>query len=393
MCGNVFPGDTVAGVLSAFEGPIADWAKLLRARGWKDPLGLGLFLGSNAATELSEAQSKLGQLQKLVKEQQIAIWTANAFPFGGFHEAQVKQGAFLPDWRHPDRLSFTHNVAQIMSSHFAGELLPRTTTQASAKCAPVDGLSISTCPLGYGPAAGGSPATIKNLRAMQEFLRDLERQSGVPIHLALEPEPDGCCERVEQLCKWLGENVLSEVAPIDRRIGVCWDLCHSAVVGESCHEVTSALSNWRVPLVKVQISSALQLSGGLDRASCNQLGHLTKDRYLHQVRGQLKNGSDFAVKDLPDLLDDAQLQAQVESLRVHCHVPVNSQQFAGNLRPTDWVSGLQAAWAYGCRNYELETYTLPILPEEFLGKGGQVSTMVSEMEACAKELAKCSLSA
>ena len=75
-------------------------------------------------------------------------------------------------------------------------------------------------------------------------------------------------DRANRLAAWLRANL-----PDSERLGVCWDLCHSAVVGETAGEALAALEQTGVPLGKVQISSALSLPGRLDADRLARLAH------------------------------------------------------------------------------------------------------------------------
>ncbi len=369
MCGNVFPGDTPGAVFSVLEGPVREWAQRLRAAGHPGPIGFGLYLSASAAGPVARSEEKRGRLARSLSQAGVETWTANAFPFGGFHERRVKERAFLPDWRSRQRLAFSCRVSETL-----GHLLM-----------PGDEASVSTCPLGYGPDARRSPRTVDHLRRMQDGLLSLEERTGVRVVLALEPEPDGAFERVDELAGWLAEQLGEDAAPAERRIGVCWDLCHSAVVGEPVEQTAEVLEQTGVPLGKVQISAALQFEGGLDAVRERRLRRLAEDPYLHQVRGLLRDGRPFAAGDLVRLLDQPAVLEQIESARIHCHVPVHLEDFGDGLRGTSWREGLAAARAAGCRDYELETYTLPVLPESYGGRD-QIGTMVDEMACCARAL-------
>jgi hypothetical protein len=369
MCGNVFPGDTPGEVFSVLEGPVREWAGRLRGAGHPAPVGFGLYLSATAASRVARSPAKRERLVQGLFDAGVETWTANAFPFGGFHDQRVKERAFLPDWRSRQRLAFTCRVSETL----AGLLMPGDTG------------SVSTCPLGYGPDARRTRLTVDHLKRAQDGLLSLEERRGVRVLLALEPEPDGAFERVDELAGWLDEQLGAHVGPAERRVGVCWDLCHSAVVGESPAEVVRALEATGVPLAKVQISAALEFDGGLDEVRQARLAALTADPYLHQVRGRLRDGRPFASGDLARLLDQPAVLEQVESARIHCHVPVHTEDFGDGLRGTDWRAGLQAARAAGCADFELETYTLPVLPEAYTG-GDRIGTMVDEMACCARAL-------
>lgn len=366
LCGNVFRADTRDEVLAALRGPVAAWSGRLRAAGYARPVGYGLYLAAAAAAELARDPAGLELLRRELQQAGVEVWTANAFPYGGFHGARVKERAFEPDWRSPLRLAFTRDVAEILA-----RLMP-----------PGSHGSLSTCPLGYGPAARAAPAAWDNLRRAQDLLEELERRHGVRLVLALEPEPDGAFERIGELCEALAERLHGVPEP-QRRVGVCWDLCHCAVVGESPAQVAAALRGRGAPLGKVQVSSALRLQGPPGSEAWRRLAELAQDPYFHQVRGDAGGGC-FAHPDLPQFLEQA--PAPLGEARIHCHVPLHRAHYGAGLTATDWRAGLQAAWAAGARDFEAETYTLPVLPRDFLEREGLVGTLAAETLAVAAAL-------
>ncbi|MFQ5750179.1 MAG: hypothetical protein ACE5H3_12105, partial [Planctomycetota bacterium] len=137
LCGNVFPSDTQGAVFSALEGPVTDWAQALRARGMGPRPGFGLYLSARAAEEMGASPARRKRLKEALERAGVEVWTANAFPFGGFHDTRVKERAFLPDWRSAERLAYSLQVAGILA--FLME-------PGSQGC-------LSTCPLGFGPDA------------------------------------------------------------------------------------------------------------------------------------------------------------------------------------------------------------------------------------------------
>jgi len=370
LCGNVFPGDALEDVLAALRGPVASWAARVRRSGGARRPGFGLYLGAGAAAQVAREPAAHAELARALDAAGVEVWTANAFPFGGFHGAKVKERAFQPDWTTPERLQFTLDVAAVLAA-----LMPRGARG-----------SLSSCPLGYGPAARAAPAARANLRVAQEALLALERERGVVLVLALEPEPDGGFETVPELAAWLDREVLDAIAATDRRIGVCWDLCHSAVVGERAGEVLASLRKTGVPLGKVQVSAALQVEGEPGPEARSLLEQLSADPWFHQVRGRHRDGRVYAAADLPAYLAEA-TEVRLDGLRVHCHVPVHREAFGGGLVGTPWRPALAAAWRAGVRDFEVETYTLPVLPPSFLEEEGLVGTLAAETNAVLAALA------
>lgn len=375
LCGNVFRGDTPGDAVCALDGPFREVLDRLPHEEGSPPLDFGLYLSAAAAAEVVGDRAGLARMRALLKALGTRVWTANAFPFGGFHAGRVKDAAFLPDWRDPARLQFALDAAAVLV----------------ALMEPGRPGSVSTCPVGYGRDCLEGAAARDHLRRAQEALAELERDTGARLVLALEPEPDGAFETVPPLCEWLADEVLADLPAEDRRVGVCWDLCHSAVVGETPAAVLSALRQTGVPLGKVQVSAALRSDGAPTDEGYAVLGALAEDPYLHQVRGEARDGTPLRWADLPDMLEDAAVRAH--SLRVHCHVPLHRPAFRGGLLGTDWRAGLEAARAAGVTDFEIETYTLPVLPQSFLDEAGVAGTLAAEAQACREALRPAALTA
>lgn len=377
LCGNVFPAESVAAARQVLKQDLSllqqAWDAHAQAT-WKP--GFGLYL---AAAAIDELQSDIALRASFIAEARDCnwpIWTANAFPFGGFHAERVKQQAFLPDWRSTERLAYTMGVAEVLA-----QLMPAGSRG-----------SLSTCPLGYGPAAREDPRSVAHLRALAQHLDQLADSYGVELTLAVEPEPDGGFERIDALAAWWEQHLGHA------RIGVCWDLCHSAVVGESADQVLAALQASGMPVGKVQVSAALRSGPGFGAAARALTQALAEDRYFHQARwtgGEQRR----AWADLPELLAVADweqqlgLDCEAGELRVHCHVPIHSGAQVPGWLPTDWRSMLRAAYAAGIRDFEVETYTLPVLPQALLpgnesgGRSVSLSaTMADELCAAAAEI-------
>lgn len=347
LCGNVFPSESAAEARAVFAGPLLQLAESCDRQPNPRP-GFGLYLAAAAIAELDGDPELRAAFQQQIRQSGWSIWTANAFPFGGFHGKRVKEKAFLPDWRTAERAEFSLAVAT-----FLAELMT-----------PGERGSVSTCPLGYGSAARQDAASLRHLEQVALGLDELAKQTGVDLVLAIEPEPEGGFERAPDLAEWLAQHLAHP------RIGICWDLCHSAVVGESAEEVVQALRATGTPLGKVQVSAALQTSAGFGAAAQALLGLIAEDRYFHQARAFGAQPGAWA--DLPELLALPDWPAKLglaeaaHELRVHCHVPLHRSEFAPGLISTDWRSMLSAALQAGYQDFEVETYTLPVLPEQFL---------------------------
>ncbi len=365
VCGNVLPADTPEQVLAAVSGPFARWAAALRAAAGPPP-ALGLAVSAAAAADLAADPVARERLQAALSAAGVAVWTANAFPFGGFQGDQVGPRAFLPDWTDPARFAFTRDVARLLA-----ELVPPDAAGAQRG-------SLSTCPVGYGPAAVADARARRHLEGAARVLEELAAATGVELVLGLEPEPDGGFERVSDLASFL--------AALDAppgRLGVCLDLCHLAVVGEDPNAAVAALAAHDVPLAKVQVSAALRLAPDAPPATVALLADLAADPWLHQVRAD--DGG--AWPDLAPYL--AERSEPSAAARIHAHVPLHVPAPAPGLAATDWRGGLAAVLAaveaagLPAPDLEVETYTLTRLSPTLRG-GTLEEVLLAETLACAE---------
>jgi hypothetical protein len=363
LCGNVFPADDAAAVRAALCGPVRDWAGRVRAGGGPACPGFGLYLTASAAAELRGSATALDGLAAALAVAGVECWTANAFPVGGFHGVRVKERAFLPDWTTEERARYTEDVAEVLA-----RLAP-----------PGAPLSISTCPLGYGPAARAATAARSQLLRARDACDRLTERRGAPVILALEPEPDGAFERAAELCGWLAELEGDRASPA-RRLGLCWDLCHGAVVGEAASAVRAALDATGTPLGKAQVSSALAHPTRADARALARLAEFAQDPYLHQVRASDRDGVSRAWRDLQEFLEDP-ASADSAELRVHCHVPIHHADFGDGWTGTPWRAEVGALRARGAA-LEVETYTLPVLPAAVRAGLSVPEILAQEFLAC-----------
>jgi hypothetical protein len=374
LCGNVFRvtnAEDVTALMTDGQLPELRQQWLQSGDGGAEDVGFGLYLPAQAAAQLKKSSAVRRRWIKSNLNSGWPIWTANAFPYGGFHAKLVKEKAFLPDWTQPERLQYTCQVADLL----AAQMLAAGGDDLQG--------SLSTCPLGYGPDLATDPIALKHLKLAEAHLAHIADELQVHLVLSLEPEPDGAFERVGDLARWLHNHF-----PQSRHVGVCWDLCHSAVVDEAASEVVEVLQDLQVRCGKVQISAALLLQSA-DADVKALLAKLADDPWFHQVR-QIGGETAVGWPDLPQFLQSsayADLQkpdavATNFQYGIHCHVPVHRNQFLPGLQATAWKSAVDVALAAGIRDFELETYTLPVLPKSFLEQQGVVGTFVAELAAC-----------
>lgn len=331
-----------------------------------EPFGIGLWLSDQASRELSDAKA-LEAFREFLDRHNCYVFSMNAFPFGRFHRARVKEHVFSPDWTRPERLEYTKRCAEILA-----RLLP----------VGVEG-SISTVPCSFKEWI----ETDEQRRAMVDHLADcalalekisLRREKN--IHLGLEPEPMGLLETADELIEFFesqlrprgvrrletehGMSSDEARAVIDSRLGMCYDTCHMALKFEQAGECLARLRAAGILISKFQISSALRCLPS--DAAFEELARFADDVYLHQV---IARGADGALRQWRDIAAALARRNELkcaEELRIHCHVPLDWQP-AGPLQSTaDHIDGLLDALAESndVAHFEVETYTWDVLPAE-----------------------------
>lgn len=227
------------------------------------PFGIGLRLANVASLELRK-QENLEAFQDWLAENNCYVFTMNGFPYGGFHNKVVKDQVHAPDWLHPDRVSYTIRLAQILAV-----LLPEG----------IDG-GISTSPLTYKFWYNSEQhpevferATFNILQVIDQLIL-IKKTTGKLIHIDIEPEPDGLLGEGKEFLQWyvryllplgipylegrygFNEDIAASV--IREHIQICYDICHFAVNYEDHHRMIELLRSQGIKTGKIQISAALK---------------------------------------------------------------------------------------------------------------------------------------
>jgi hypothetical protein len=405
-CTNIHAGDVWSDVLpqlqdqlprvrTALSHAIGPCPPLLKA---DTPLGIGLRLSHNSLSALEDPRA-FDQFQQWLSEKKHYVFTINGFPFGAFHGERVKEDVYKPDWTEAARLDYTCRLATLL-------------------CAigpPDDYGSISTLPGTYKDwmMPGTEQRISENLvRAVAHCVK-LQQETGVTIALALEPEP--CCmletvvETIAFFRQWLfaepsitalmqqtGLDRASADAAMHRHIGVCYDVCHSAVEFENPAHAIARLQSAGIDIVKIQLSSALEIPN-VNEASLRHLARFDEPVYLHQVvekqgdkftrysdlrtavvatrcrlesRSTLDPALHMAIKSglTPAVMPQFEPISEPDTQwRVHFHVPVfieRTEHFSTTQATLAQVLQLQKLSGF-CRHLEVETYTWDVLPESY----------------------------
>ncbi|HEY9072954.1 MAG TPA: metabolite traffic protein EboE [Desulfobaccales bacterium] len=337
------------------------------------PFGLGLRL-SNAESRELLAGDNLAKFQDFLAQNNLYVFTLNGFPYGTLTGQPVKAEIFAPDWRAAPRLDYTLRLVDILA-----RLLP----------AGAEG-GISTVPLSYRAwiAADDSEALAAitdNLVRLTARLMEVEAETGLLIHLDLEPEPDGLLEHSREVVNFYREWLLPRGAPglaraagvspnearrrLLKHLRVCLDTCHLAVVWEEPAAALKALAQDGIQVGKVQITAGLEVAipeNSRPRALlAQQLEPFTRSPYLHQVISREDRGRSQRFPDLWQalaLLDGC----PPGRWRIHYHMPLFVERY-GTLASTGVVTRevlrLLREQKF-CPHLEIETYTWEWLPPD-----------------------------
>lgn len=361
-CTNIHAGETLDEVMAGLR----EHLPAVRARVCPgEPMGVGLRLGATALAALQDP-ARFEALKGFLDDGGFYVFTINGFPYGTFHGATVKEGAYRPDWSDPLRLEYTNALAELFA-----RLLPEGVAG-----------SLSTVPGTFRPWAAGRLDTITaNLVAHVARLVEIERATGKTICLALEPEP--CCllETVDETIAYFEDHLFGAAAraqlaaatglsgialegAMRRHLGVCYDVCHAAVEFEDPAASIAALRARGIRIAKAQLSSALRVPA-LDEASAARLEAFAEPVYLHQVV-ERRNGDLRRFLDLPEALA-ARDTAWGAEWRVHFHVPVFLPEMIGFGTTQSFLAEVLALHASDpvSEHLEVETYTWDVLPEAY----------------------------
>ncbi len=352
-CTNVHPAETPADLVRMIRRHVAP---VHRRAGTSD---VGLRIGAAAAFAFDRDPAALDTFAGVLAAHRLSVFTLNGFPFGDFHAESVKEAVYAPDWSTPERGEYTMALARI----------------AARIAAPEDPFaSISTVPLGLGPGPRTSASHLDRLVDVAVRLESLTSSSGVRVVLALEPEPLCALETADDAVRTFealdarARVLLGASGPsrVRERVGVCFDVCHQAVMGEDPAAAIATLRQAGVPIYKAQLSNALRASAATPEAAA-ALFAFAEPRFLHQTM-RLRDGAPPRL--YPDLADAALAYAAGEirsndELRCHFHVPIHAEAFPplDTTRHDLVVAAAALREDETLRHYEVETYTFDVLPE------------------------------
>jgi sugar phosphate isomerase/epimerase len=362
-CTNVHPANNQAQVMDIVAGPLA------RVRQMRDLPAMtgGLWFSRNTARELLQ-QRNLQRFVEGLKQNAITLLTLNGFPAIDFHAPRIKETVYRPDWADAARLEYTLDLAQILCT-----LLQPGTGEGT----------ISTVPLGFAPDWNRhrQAQALLALCRVAEGLHRIHQESGRRIRLCLEMEPGCALQDTDSLIAFFTRDLAEcarqqGLAPhkIDDHLGICFDVCHQAVMFEDTYEAMRRIVDADIHIGKIQLSSALELADPEDDEARSALADFAEAKYLHQSCCRDRQGRLHSVLDLDQAFDALPATAP---WRVHFHVPIQAESLISDGlgttqreigRTLDFLADHPGLHPH----LEVETYTWGVLPEAIRPAGDRI---------------------
>lgn len=354
------------------------------------PFGVSLRLSASSAETLAGSEAERDRLKGFLADNDLYLYTVNAFPYGPFKGVRVKEQVYEPDWRGEERMRYTMNVADVLADVGAPGMEP----------------SIQTAPLGFKPNVTGPEvvaAYTERVLRVAAHLVNLERTTGATVTLAIEPEPYCFLETTDETVAYFGEHLysgsgakrLAELAGIPvshahvalrRHLGVVFDICHQALEYEDIPASLDKLVAAGIPILKLQEAAAIHIPLVTDEI-VEVLRRYAETVYLTQTL-EMRDGKLTRYLNLEDAFEAWAADPKgAREWRVHIHIPVFLDDL-GAFRSTR--SSIEAALRVHkaqplSPQLEIETYTWDVLPDE-LKTGDIVDYVCREIEWVRDEL-------
>jgi len=360
----VHPGDTWDEMRASLE----TYAPAVKERVSPDePYGVSLRLSGASARTLAADPSERTRLRIWLAQHDMYVFTVNAFPYGPFKGRTVMADVYEPDWSSEDRVTYTNQVADILTDITPASVAP----------------SIQTAPLAFRANVRTEDDVARitgNLLRTVAHLIEVEQRTGRRVKLALEPEPFCLLETTAETLDYFRRHVwspeglrtlceltrlpASEAAGLVRRhLGVVFDIGHQSVAFEDIGASLRSLRDAGVPIFKLQAAAALRVPEVTEDA-VSALAAFTDTIYLSQTT-ERRDGRLTRMLTLADALRAWRRDpAGAREWRTHFHVPIFMDDL-GAFRTTQ--PGIEDALALHADvplsdHLEIETYTWDVLP-------------------------------
>ena len=331
-----------------------------------ETFGISLRLSAASAETLVRDHAARESLKKFLSDNDMYLYTVNAFPYGPFKGTTVKAQVYEPDWRSEERTQYTINVAEVL-----GDVAPEGTSP-----------SIQSAPLGFKPRVTGPDVVAsftEHVLRVGAHLVELEARTGRTVGLALEPEPFCFLETTDETIDYFTQHLYSGQAaatlaglagiPISeahaalrKHVGIVFDICHQAVEYEDISVSLQKLVDAGIPVFKLQEAAAVYVPE-VNQGAVDELARYADTIYLTQTI-EKKDGRFNRFLNLEDAFAAWKTDPGPREWRTHIHVPVFLDDL-GAFGTTRFA--IEDALAFHkanplSRQLEIETYTWDVLP-------------------------------
>jgi sugar phosphate isomerase/epimerase len=346
--------------------------------------GVSMRISYATSEALVASPEKRKDLRAFLDDNDMYLYTVNAFPYGPFKNQIVKEQVYEPDWSSESRLRYTMNVASILA-----EIAPEFVNP-----------SIQTPPLGFKPNATSNAvveAYAENIRKLVTYVNNIYRYKGRTVTLAIEPEPACFLETTGETVSFFNTVLRTEAsfknlagktgatrdvaeAIMARHVGVVYDICHQAVEYEDITQSLQALQENSIPVWKLQEAAAMMIPE-VTREKVEAVRKYAGTIYLTQTHQRTEDGGITRFLNLEDAIAAWEKSPVPCEWRIHFHVPVFLEDL-GPFKSTRFA--ISEALAFQKRRrlsdqLEIETYTWDVLPDE-LKTGDIVDYVTREIE-------------
>ncbi|MEV8613465.1 metabolite traffic protein EboE [Amycolatopsis sp. NPDC051373] len=377
----VHPGDTWDEMSASLETYVPEVKRRVSPDA---PFGVSLRISGASADRLADDGPERDRLKKYLADNDLYVYTVNAFPHGPFKGRSVMENVYEPDWSTEERVAYTTRVADVLADIAAAGVEP----------------TIQTVPLAYRPKVTGEAYVelfTRNVLRVVAHLVALERRTGRRVKLAIEPEPFCYLETIEETVRYFSSRLYSRAAAetlsgladlplaeafgaLRRHVGIVFDIGHQAVEFDDIPASLDLLAGAGVPVFKLQQAAALWVPEVTDEV-VRELERFTRTIYLSQT-SELREGTVTRHLNLSDAIAAWRRDpGGAREWRTHFHVPV----FLDDLGPfrTTRFALEQALDRHRAQpqssHLEIETYTWDVLPEH-LKSGDITDYVVRELE-------------
>jgi hypothetical protein len=346
--------------------------------------GVCLRTSAPSAEMLSQDPAKRADLKKFFADNDLYLYTANAFVYGVFKKQVIKEDVYEPDWQTPERREYTKQVANLLA-----DLAPEGINP-----------SIQSAPLGFKPKVTGDDvvkAYTDNVIDVVAHLVELKKKTGKTVTLGLEPEPRCYLETTDEtiayfknhlfsgetarkLAQKTGLNEADAAKAMREFTGVVFDIGHQSVGYEDIPASLHKLVDNGVQIVKLQEAASMYIPN-VTQKTVDALQSFAKTIYLSQTC-QNKDGKKTWFLNLEDAFEAFQKDPGPREWRTHFHVPVFLNDLGGAFGTTRFA--LEQALAVHKKtplspHLEIETYTWDVLPDH-LKTGDIVEYVTRELD-------------